>query len=191
MQPEPSRDPAGYDAPTWPGHSAAQPGYAPQPEPPIYAPQQPSQPAGGYAPAYPPNYPNYPNNPNYQNAAPQYAPQPAAYTQSPRYRRTRGMYGLGWLFRFVAGLLAIAMGVLEMALLVRVGLVLFGANPDAAFTSLIYTWTAPLVAPFRGVFPSYTTPLGGVFDTSAVLAMVIYGLGERVVEMLLRMLARR
>lgn len=189
MQPEPSRESVEYDAPTWPGHSTAQPGYAPQP--PNYAPQTSAQPAGSYAPAYPPHTPNYPNYPNYPNAAPQYAPQAAAYVQPPRYRRSHGLYGLGWLFRLAAGLLALAIGVLEMALLLRVGLLLFGANPDATFTNLIYTWTASWVAPFRGVFANYATPLGGVLDASAVLAMVVYALGERVVEMLLRMLARR
>lgn len=183
MQRDPSMDPAGYDAPTWPGHASSQPGYAPQPmEPPVYAPQQPPQPPtayGAYGAGYAPN------------SAPPYAAAPAAYAPPPRYRRSRGAYGLGGLFRFVAGLLLLAISVLEMALLVRIGLRLFGANPDATFTSLIYTWTAAWVAPFQGVFPSYTTPLGGPLETAAVLAMVVYALGERIVETLLRMLARR
>lgn len=61
-------------------------------------------------------------------------------------------------------------------------LLLFGANPDAAFTEWIYRHLADTMEPFRGIFPQATTPTGMTLDVSVLFAMFVYsliGLGVR------------
>jgi uncharacterized protein YggT (Ycf19 family) len=67
------------------------------------------------------------------------------------------------------------LGVLEVLIGLRVLLRLFGANPFAGFTTLIYDITYPFVALFQGVFP---TPhgYGSALEISSLLAMAIYAL---------------
>ncbi len=66
-------------------------------------------------------------------------------------------------------------GVIITLLAIRFLLLLFGTNPDAGFTQLIYGLTAPLMAPFFAVFG--TTQSGtAVFEWSALLAIAVYAL---------------
>ena len=59
---------------------------------------------------------------------------------------------------------------------IRVVLSLLGANQANAFASLIYNLTAPLVAPFFGLF-GYTMRYGVVrLEIETLVAMVVYGL---------------
>lgn len=55
----------------------------------------------------------------------------------------------------------------------RFALKLLGASPQAAFVGFTYGITAPLVAPFRGIFPD-TAQGFFVFEASSLVAMVIY-----------------
>ncbi|HEX5158756.1 MAG TPA: YggT family protein [Ktedonobacterales bacterium] len=48
-------------------------------------------------------------------------------------------------------------------------------TPNAGFSNLIYTITAPLVAPFQGVFPTPQSH-GSILDLAAVLAIIVYAL---------------
>jgi len=66
-------------------------------------------------------------------------------------------------------------GVIIVLLALRFALLLFGANPAAAFSAFIYTVTAPLVAPFQAVFGA-TQIEGAVFEWSTLLAIAIYAL---------------
>jgi YggT family protein len=59
-------------------------------------------------------------------------------------------------------------------------LLLLGANPDAAFTRLLYGITAPLVFPFQEVFPDPQRP-GSMVEVASLLAMVIYWLLGRII----------
>lgn len=61
----------------------------------------------------------------------------------------------------------------ELVLALRFALKLFGANPDAGFSSFIYAITTFLVAPFLSVF-RVTQVLGSVFEWTTLLAMLIY-----------------
>jgi uncharacterized protein YggT (Ycf19 family) len=65
---------------------------------------------------------------------------------------------------FVEGLIAI-----------RFILRLLGANPDAGFAQLMYGLTAPLVAPFVGLFgtPRFE---GSAFEFTSLVAMIVYAL---------------
>ena len=66
-------------------------------------------------------------------------------------------------------------GVLEVLIAIRFLLRLFGADPNAPFSSAILSITAPFVAPFVGVFPN-TAASGSVFEPASLLAIVIYAL---------------
>jgi YGGT family len=67
------------------------------------------------------------------------------------------------------------LGIVEILLAIRFVLKLLAANPDAAFTSLMYSITGPLVAPFQGVFPNAASS-GSVLELATLLAMAIYAL---------------
>ena len=68
--------------------------------------------------------------------------------------------------------LALVFTVLEVLLLVRFFMKLFGANADQPLVSAIYGITEPLVAPFRGIFAQ---PAGTpVMEIAALLATIFY-----------------
>ncbi len=163
---------AGSDEPTWPG-AITQPA-SPQPPPQASPPQQVRQ--SRQRQPVPPVY-----NP------PPYPVRPAQGVRSPvsttSYATSRTLHAVTQVISFV-------LGVVELLLLVRIVLIFFGANPEAEFTSLIYGWSAPLVAPFQGVFPNAISIAGGVLEVAAVLAMIVYAIAARVAEAVLRMLAR-
>ncbi|MGB8644810.1 MAG: YggT family protein [Anaerolineae bacterium] len=76
----------------------------------------------------------------------------------------RMQQAMGIILVFVEGLIAI-----------RFILRLLGANASAGFAQLIYGITAPLVAPFVGLFgtPRFD---GSVFEFTSLVAMVVYAL---------------
>lgn len=55
----------------------------------------------------------------------------------------------------------------------RFALKLLGASPQAEFVGFVYGVTAPLVAPFRGIFADSAQGFF-VFEPSSLVAMVIY-----------------
>jgi len=68
-------------------------------------------------------------------------------------------------------------GALEVLLTFRLLLRLFGANPDTMFVSWIYSFTAPFIAPFLGIFPASTTQgavTTAVFEPATLLAIIVY-----------------
>lgn len=67
---------------------------------------------------------------------------------------------------FIAGLMSIIIAL-------RFVLLLLGANQGAGFTDFVYSLSAPLVAPFVGIFgePSYSV---SVFEISSLLAIAVY-----------------
>ena len=70
-------------------------------------------------------------------------------------------------------------GVVEALVAIRFVLQLLGASSSSAFVALMYGVTAPLVAPFRGIFGTFQQA-DNVWDPAALVAMVVYlliGLG--------------
>jgi uncharacterized protein YggT (Ycf19 family) len=67
---------------------------------------------------------------------------------------------------FITALIATLIGL-------RFALKLLGASPQAEFVSFVYGVSAPLVAPFRGIFPDSAQGFF-VFEPSSLVAMVIY-----------------
>lgn len=77
------------------------------------------------------------------------------------HRLTQLIY---WIFALIEGLIAI-----------RVILKALGANQAAGFAQFIYSVTAPLVAPFVGLFTNPTYQ-GSVLELSSIVAMIVYAL---------------
>jgi uncharacterized protein YggT (Ycf19 family) len=79
-------------------------------------------------------------------------------------------------------------GVVAAIIGIRFVLELLGASTAATFTDFVYSVTAPLVAPFQGIFP---TPArhGYVFDGAALLAIVVYLLATWGVVALVRIMS--
>ncbi len=61
----------------------------------------------------------------------------------------------------------------EVLLLFRFVLKLMAANPEAGFTSFIYTVSYPFAAPFLYVVNS-TQVSGSIFEWTTLLAMIVY-----------------
>lgn len=66
-------------------------------------------------------------------------------------------------------------GVIEGLIIIRFVLKALGANPSAGFAEFIYGITAPLVAPFVGLFgnPSANS---SVLELNSIVALIVYGL---------------
>lgn len=175
MRNMPPSGPAGYDEPTWPDPVTQQP---PRVQSQPARQPRPTQPA----PALPPVPAVY--------SPPPYSPPP--YMRSARAARSSGSSSpaVSRLLHAVAQIISLAVGIVELLLLVRIVLLFFDANPTADFTSLIYSWSNPIVAPFQGVFPNVMGSSGSVLDAAAILAMIVYAIGARVAEAFLRLLAR-
>ncbi len=66
--------------------------------------------------------------------------------------------------------------IIEGLLIIRFVLRLLAANAASGFASLIYAITAPLVAPFYGLFPTPAAGNGSVLELYTLVALVIYPL---------------
>ena len=66
-------------------------------------------------------------------------------------------------------------GVIEVVLAFRFVLRLFGANAQAGFAQLVYGATAPLVAPFQGLFGTVQSE-GSVLESATLVALIVYAL---------------
>lgn len=75
----------------------------------------------------------------------------------------------------VVGLVYWVFSIIEILIGLRFALKLFGANASAPFVQFVYRLSAGLMAPFYAVFATEQIR-GAVFDWSALLAMVVYGL---------------
>src|SRR5579884_1067936 len=90
----------------------------------------------------------------------------------------------------VSQLVYLVFGLLEAVLGVRVILKLLAADPNAGFTHLIYSLTAPFVALFQGVFATPASH-GNVLELSSLLAIAVYALVGYVLARLAQILGRR
>jgi uncharacterized protein YggT (Ycf19 family) len=85
-----------------------------------------------------------------------------------------------------SGILQVARGIIlviyailmtyVVILLIAFVLRLFGASPTAPFVDWIYTATARMMQPFRGMFPTEQVTSKSVFDPSLLFAMLMYSL---------------
>ena len=84
-------------------------------------------------------------------------------------------------------------GVLQVALILRVVLLLLVANPDNEVVALVLGVTDPFVEPFRGMFAldRVTADQGSVLDVAAIVALIGWTLVEALILALLRVFDRR
>lgn len=75
----------------------------------------------------------------------------------------------------VGGLINLVFGFILGMLALRFVMRLFAANPDHPFVAWIYGMSAPLVAPFFGMFNTPTALTGGRLEFETLIALVIYG----------------
>jgi uncharacterized protein YggT (Ycf19 family) len=90
----------------------------------------------------------------------------------------------------VVRIVYLVFGILEALLVIRFILKLLAANPDAGFSSFIYSITQPFLGLFQGVFPDAFTR-GSVLEVSTLLAIVVYALIAWGIASGIRILARR
>ncbi len=84
-------------------------------------------------------------------------------------------------------ILYLIFGLIVSTVVLRFIFRLLGANPSTAFVSFIYGLSAPLIAPFAGIFGQPVAvdnmlATGGVFEWASLLAIVVYGLVAGVVS---------
>ena len=69
----------------------------------------------------------------------------------------------------------LVLGVVEALIITRVILKLLAANPGSSFVRFVYNISAPLVAPFQGIFPTPATQ-NSVLELSSLVAIAVYAL---------------
>ena len=84
-------------------------------------------------------------------------------------------------------------GVLQVALILRIVLLVLVANPNNDVVALILGITDPFVEPFRGMFAldRVTADQGSVLDVAAIVALIGWTLVEALILALLRVFDRR
>lgn len=72
-------------------------------------------------------------------------------------------------------ILYLLVGILEVLIITRVVLKLLAANSGVGFARFVYGVSAPLVAPFQGIFPTPSSNTN-VLELSSLVAIAVYGL---------------
>ncbi len=94
--------------------------------------------------------------------------EPTAKGEAPQkvYEKKKAIFRFNQIIWYI-------LGVIEVLLIFRVVLKALGANAYIGFTSLIYTITLPLVAPFQGILG--TSIMGNsLIEWSTIIAAVVY-----------------
>ena len=79
----------------------------------------------------------------------------------------------GYNFR-AAAVVGFLTGLVDLLIAARFVGLLLGASTQSAFVNFIYQVTAPMVAPFRGIFPA-SGSTGNSFEPAALVAILVYG----------------
>lgn len=119
------------------------------------------------------------------------APAPAAADSVRTTERAYTPAGPGAASTF-ARIVTLLFGLLQVALILRIILVLLVANQGNDIVSLIMNITDPFVEPFRGMFSIDRATVGqGRLDVAAVVALIAWTMIEALVLALLRIFDRR
>lgn len=76
---------------------------------------------------------------------------------------------------FIGSIIRLLFGLIVGILALRFIFALIGANPANDFVSWIYEASAPLIAPFVGIFTDIAVATGRL-EFTTILALVVYGL---------------
>lgn len=90
--------------------------------------------------------------------------------------------------RFLVMLVNLIFGFIELLLTLRILLRFFGANAETPFVKWIYDTSEPLIAPFRGMFPSPVLGEGFIIEINTLIALLFYALIGYLVGELIAML---
>lgn len=123
--------------------------------------------------------------PNDRGVGPQPPPAPVAAPASsagPAPMATTGIYN----FR-AAAIVGFIVGVVDILIAGRFLGKLLGASAQSAFVSFIYQVSAPLVAPFAGIFGD-TGSKTNLFETASLVAIVVYAVIGWGIVVLIRIL---
>ncbi len=90
----------------------------------------------------------------------------------------------------VSQIIYLILGIGEALMIGRVALKLLAANADVGFVRFIYGVSAPLVAPFQGIFPT-PTGNGSVVEFSSVVAIAVYALAAWALARVVLILGRQ
>ena len=96
----------------------------------------------------------------------QFEPQAKGEAPQKVYEKKKTILRVNQIIWFILGLI-------EVLLLFRVVLKALGANPLVGFTSLIYSITTPLVAPFSGILGLSITG-NSIIEWSTIIAAIVY-----------------
>ena len=99
-----------------------------------------------------------------------------------------------WLMRVARALTYLVYAWVIVSLIILVFgffLLLFGANPDAAFAAWVYRGLERVMAPFRGIFEPMRLDGKSVLDVSVLFAMIVYGIVAMVLHGLIGWLTDR
>ncbi|AKM82408.1 TPA: YggT family protein [Candidatus Berkelbacteria bacterium] len=93
--------------------------------------------------------------------------------------------------RFLVYLVDLVFSLIELLLVMRILLRLFGASPSASFVRWIFDTTSSLLRPFFGIFP--TTAINHVYilELSTLFALVVYAILHYLIVELLNWFAAR
>src|ERR1700694_5295318 len=105
-----------------------------------------------------------------QTPAPENAPA-AAPASAPAHYAPAGQEG-SYNFRATA-VVGFVVGIIDVLIAARFLGKLFGASAQSAFVHGIYSVSAPLVAPFTGIFGD-TGSKTNTFETASLVALVVY-----------------
>lgn len=120
--------------------------------------------------AVPPPGPERPGNPPPQRPGdPYYSSTP--YGQS-YYQRSSSTVVRGYNYR-AERVIWLLVAIVDTLIAIRFFMRLLGASMDAEFVRMIYGITAPLVAPFRGIFPQAGQG-AYILEPESLIAIVIY-----------------
>ena len=88
------------------------------------------------------------------------------------------MYAILGIMRFPKNTLVMylkyLLSIVEVLLVVRVALQLFGASAQAMIVEFFYVVTGVINTPFQGIFENIPLRVGGVIDLVAISAMIGY-----------------
>ncbi len=172
MQPVPSAtptQPAERSEIMWPTPNAPVQSVAPA------APVQPPQPRY-QAPSSPPPTSNYYVDTSAERQPARSATSTSATSTSATYRAAQIVYLL--------------LGIGEAFMIARVVLKLLAANADVGFVRFVYGVSAPLVAPFQGIFPT-PTGNGSVVEFSSLVAIAVYAVVAWAIVQVVSILGRQ
>jgi len=91
---------------------------------------------------------------------------------------------------FIFSLIIYLLGLVELALVLRIILQFLTANAMAIVVRILYSFTDFLVFPFEGIFSNIRLNSGGIFDIAAFSAIIGYAILGFLLIKLLNLLFR-